>query len=56
VAVVVHRTPHGLKGLVVARIVDTVVESVEESGGMTIIRGAVAQILIPETWLAGVAR
>ena len=56
VAVVVHRTPHGLKGLVVARIVDTVVESVEETGGMTIIRGAVAQILIPETWLAGVAR
>lgn len=54
VSVVVHQTPHGLKGLVVARIVDTVIESVEETGGMTIIRGSVTQIVVPETWLAGV--
>lgn len=54
VPVIVHRSGHGLQGLVVARIVDTVVESVEASNGMTIIRGAITQILVPESWLAGV--
>ena len=55
IAVVVHRAPSGLVGMVVGRIIDTVSETGPEEGGMAIVRGSVAQVVDPQRWLAGVA-
>ncbi|MBM4096702.1 MAG: chemotaxis protein CheA [Planctomycetes bacterium] len=55
IAVVVHRAPSGLVGMVVGRIIDTVSETGPGEGGMAIVRGSVAQVVDPQRWLAGVA-
>jgi two-component system chemotaxis sensor kinase CheA len=55
IAVVVHRAPSGLVGMVVGRIIDTVSETVQEQSGMAVVRGSVAQVVDPQRWLTGVA-
>lgn len=55
IAVVVHRSPGGLVGLAVGRIIDTVAGNGPGADGLVVVRGSVAQVLDPHQWLAGVS-